>query len=302
MYGHHCAVEEASFEIQKGDIVGLLGPNGAGKTTTMRMLTGYLPPTHGTAYIAGIDVTANPQEARKHLGYMPERVPLYEEQRVTEYLKYRGRLKGLPSKKLWDEVARVVMACGLETVRRKMIRTLSKGFRQRVGLADALLSNPDLLILDEPTNGLDPNQIRQIRELIKDLASEHTIIISTHILSEVEMICNRVIIIDQGIIKAADSPEKLTANLRAAGKITVEFKGELERICKMIEEFSPVKKVIVDGTTAEGWHSITIRAEPGTDTREFVARTLAEQHCPARHIYRHNPTLEEVFVEMTRKD
>lgn len=266
------------------------------------MLTGYLPPTSGTATIAGFDIVKNPLEARKHLGYLPEHVPLYDDQRVTEYLKFRARLKGISSRQIWPAVSKVVEQCGLDPVCRKMIRTLSKGYRQRVGLADALLGEPDLLILDEPTNGLDPNQIRQIRELIKGLAANHTIILSTHILSEVEMICNKVIIIDQGTIKAADTPSNLTANLRAAGKITLEFRGDLALITRKLENLEHVKKVIHEGTDADGWHTLTVRAEAGTDTREKAARLLAEQGCPLRHIYRHTPTLEEVFVEMTRKD
>lgn len=229
-------------------------------------------------------------------------MPLYDDQRVTEYLKFRARLKGISSRQIWPAVSKVVEQCGLDPVRRKMIRTLSKGYRQRVGLADALLGEPDLLILDEPTNGLDPNQIRQIRELIKGLAANHTIILSTHILSEVEMICNKVIIIDQGTIKAADTPSNLTANLRAAGKITLEFRGDLALITRKLENLEHVKKVIHEGTDADGWHTLTVRAEAGTDTREKAARLLAEQGCPLRHIYRHTPTLEEVFVEMTRKD
>ena len=266
------------------------------------MLTGYLPPTSGTASIAGFDIVKDPLNARKHLGYLPEHVPLYDDQRVTEYLKFRARLKGISSKQIWPSVSKVVEQCGLDPVRRKMIRTLSKGYRQRVGLADALLGEPDLLILDEPTNGLDPNQIRQIRELIKGLAENHTIILSTHILSEVEMICNKVIIIDQGTIKAADTPSNLTANLRAAGKITLEFRGDLPLVTEKLEAMEHVKKVIHEGTDADGWHTLTVRAEAGTDTREKAARLLAEQGCPLRHIYRHTPTLEEVFVEMTRKD
>ena len=240
--------------------------------------------------------------SEERLKGMPEHVPLYDDQRVTEYLKFRARLKGISSRQIWPAVSKVVEQCGLDPVRRKMIRTLSKGYRQRVGLADALLGEPDLLILDEPTNGLDPNQIRQIRELIKGLAANHTIILSTHILSEVEMICNKVIIIDQGTIKAADTPSNLTANLRAAGKITLEFRGDLALITRKLENLEHVKKVIHEGTDADGWHTLTVRAEAGTDTREKAARLLAEQGCPLRHIYRHTPTLEEVFVEMTRKD
>ena len=260
-FGRFQAVKNASFQIEKGEIVGFLGPNGAGKTTTLRMLTGYLPPTSGTATIAGFDIVKNPLEARKHLGYLPEHVPLYDDQRVTEYLKFRARLKGISSRKIWPAVSKVVEQCGLDPVRRKMIRTLFKG-----------------------------------------LAANHTIILSTHILSEVEMICNKVIIIDQGTIKAADTPSNLTANLRAAGKITLEFRGDLALITRKLENLEHVKKVIHEGTDADGWHTLTVRAEAGTDTREKAARLLAEQGCPLRHIYRHTPTLEEVFVEMTRKD
>ncbi len=301
-FGRFQAVKNASFTINKGDIVGFLGPNGAGKTTTLRMLTGYLPPTSGTAVIAGHDVLKDPMGARKCLGYLPEHVPLYDEQRVTEYLKFRARLKGIPSKEIWNNVARVLEICDLEPVRRKMIRTLSKGYRQRVGLADALLGKPDILILDEPTNGLDPNQIRQMRERIKALTVDHTIILSTHILSEVEMMCNKVVIIDQGVIKAADTPENLTSNLRAAGKIAIEFKGDLDKVVEQFNELEHVKKVIHDSTTEDGWHFLTIRAEAGTDTRERLIEILTGLNCKVRHIHRHIPTLEEVFVEMTRKD
>lgn len=301
-FGRFQAVKNATFTINKGEIVGFLGPNGAGKTTTLRMLTGYLPPSGGSATIAGYDIVEQTLEARKHLGYLPEHVPLYDDQRITEYLKYRARLKGIPSKKIWGSVSQSLERCGLENVHRKMIRTLSKGYRQRVGLADALLGSPDLLILDEPTNGLDPNQIRQIRELIKELSKEHTIILSTHILSEVEMICNKVIIIDQGIIKAEDTPSNLTSNLRAAGRINLEFKGDLEKITAMFEEIPAVKKVIFEETSEDGWHTVTVRAEAGTDTREKLAQIIVGQNCPLRHMYRHVPNLEEVFVEMTRRN
>ncbi|WPX39589.1 ABC transporter ATP-binding protein [Akkermansia sp. N21116] len=301
-FGRFQAVKNATFTINKGEIVGFLGPNGAGKTTTLKMLTGYLPPSGGSATIAGYDIVEQTLEARKHLGYLPEHVPLYDDQRITEYLKYRARLKGIPSKKIWDSVSQSLERCGLENVHRKMIRTLSKGYRQRVGLADALLGSPDLLILDEPTNGLDPNQIRQIRELIKELSKEHTIILSTHILSEVEMICNKVIIIDQGIIKAEDTPSNLTSNLRAAGRINLEFKGDLEKITAMFEEIPAVKKVIFEETSEDGWHTVTVRAEAGTDTREKLAQIIVGQNCPLRHMYRHVPNLEEVFVEMTRRN
>lgn len=307
-FGRFTAVNDISFEVAKGEIVGFLGPNGAGKTTTLRMLTGYLPPTSGTAAIAGYDIIKDPLNARRHMGYMPEQVPLYDDQRVTEYLKFRARLKGLGGKTLWPSVSRVLELCGLDHMRRKMIRNLSKGYRQRVGLADALLGSPDLLILDEPTNGLDPNQIRQIRELVKNLAQEHTIILSTHILSEVEMIASKVIIVDQGQVKAADTPANLTDKLRAAGKISVElFHSNEKEIISAIGSLPHVKKVSREESTtsvenAEGWLNFTVRAEAGTDTREHVAALCSEKGWKIRHLYRHIPTLEDVFVELTRKD
>ena len=301
-FGRFVAVKDASFNIEKGEIIGFLGPNGAGKTTTLKMLTGYLPPSAGTASIAGYDITDNPIEARRHIGYMPENVPLYDDMRVYEFLDYRARLKGICGRSVRQQVVRAIERCGLEVKRRSLIRTLSKGYRQRVGLADALLGEPDLLILDEPTNGLDPNQIRQIRELIHELSENHTVILSTHILSEVEMICNKVIIIDQGVIKAADTPENLTTSLRAAGRVTVEFKGALEPAMEALASIEAIKKVIHEASFDDGWHSLTLRAEPGTDTRERAATIIAELGYPLRHIYRHVPTLEDVFVEMTRRD
>ncbi len=301
-FGRFVAVRDVSFSIDKGEIVGFLGPNGAGKTTTMKMLTGYLPPTAGTACIAGFDVLDKPLEARRHLGYMPENVPLYDDLRVYEYLEYRARLKGLCGSSVRAQIGLAIDRCGLEPKKKSMISTLSKGYRQRVGLADALLGNPDLLILDEPTNGLDPNQIRQIRELVRSLAEDHTVILSTHILSEVEMICNKVIIIDQGEIKAADTPENLTRGLRAAGRVSIEFRGELDAVVRELEAFEPVKKVIHEATLPGGWHRLIVRAEPGTDTREKAAAIIASHSFPMRHIYRHVPSLEDVFVEMTRRD
>ncbi|MDB4672849.1 ABC transporter ATP-binding protein, partial [Akkermansiaceae bacterium] len=213
-YGRHKAVDQISFEVTRGEIVGFLGPNGAGKSTTLKMLTGFLPPTSGAARIAGKDIFRESLEVRKRIGYMPENVPLYTDMRVKEYLRFRGGLKGLSRSRLRKRLSEVMETCGLTHVRRKMIKTLSKGYRQRVGLADALIHEPDLLILDEPTNGLDPNQIRAIRSLIKNLGEKHTILISTHILSEVEMTCNKVVIIDEGKIKAADTPENLVSSMR----------------------------------------------------------------------------------------
>lgn len=300
-YGRHIAVNQASFHVEKGEIVGFLGPNGAGKTTTIRMLTGYLPPTSGKASICGFDIFRQSIEARRRIGYMPENVPLYDEMRVSEYLSFRAQLKGLSSKDTRKRLSHVIDICGLETVRKKIIQTLSKGYRQRVGLADALIHQPELLIFDEPTNGLDPIQIRQIRELIKQLSQNHTVLISTHILSEVEMMADRVIIIDSGKIKAADSPQNLINDMRAAGKIRLEIQANEKELTEKIYELSHVKKVASE-PLEHGWISSTVWVDSGTDTRQAIASLASENQWPLRSLYRHQATLEDVFVEMTRKD
>lgn len=300
-YARHTAVQNISFTVKRGEIVGFLGPNGAGKTTTLRMLTGYLPPTSGSATIAGYDIFRQSVEARRKIGYMPENVPLYDDMRVREYLKFRAQIKGLKGSECRERVRHVTETCGLTPVRGKMIKTLSKGYRQRVGLADALVHNPELLILDEPTNGLDPNQIRHIRGLIRRLAESHTVLISTHILHEVEMICDRVIIIDGGHIKATDTPAKLTQQMRAAGRIQAELKGDTGQISKALGDLKHVKKVTWE-TQEDAWSDYTIWVDSGTDARERIAQLAAKNQWPIRHLFRHVATLEDVFVELTRKD
>ena len=300
-YGRYTAVKDISFEVGKGEIVGFLGPNGAGKTTTLRMLTGYLPPTSGSARIAGYDMFRQSLKARRHIGYMPENVPLYEEMRVKEYLTYRAHLKGLSGMKARSYIGEAIDLCSLTDVRRKMIKTLSKGYRQRVGLADALVHKPDLLILDEPTNGLDPNQIRSIRRLIKRLGETHTIMVSTHILSEVEMTCDHVIIIDEGNIKATGSPANLISQMRAAGKITVELKAPRKEVVDIVSKLENVKKITHEQSDDE-WDQFSILVDAHTDTRERIAQLATENKWPVRTIHRHTATLEEVFVELTRKD
>src|SRR5512140_1455944 len=223
-YAGQTAIQDLNFEVSQGEIMGFLGPNGAGKTTTMRILAGFMPPTSGRASVAGFDVFEQSLQARAHLGYMPENVPLYSDMRVTEYLNYRAALKGVPHRRISERVGDVRELCGLKDVERKLIGTLSKGYRQRVGLADALVAEPDLLILDEPTIGLDPNQIRQVRELIKNLGKQHTILLSTHILPEVEVMCSRVIVIHKGEIRASDTAENLLSSHRAAGGVELEAK------------------------------------------------------------------------------
>lgn len=300
-YGRHLAVRDASFSVARGEIVGFLGPNGAGKTTTIRMLTGYLPPSSGSARIADFDIFRQSIEARKRIGYMPENVPLYDDMRVREYLSFRARIKGLSNNDARRRVAHVTDTCGLEGVRRKMIKTLSKGYRQRVGLADALVHQPELLILDEPTNGLDPIQIRQIRELIKQLSLNHTVLISTHILSEVEMIANRVIIIDNGKIKAADTPQNLISEMRTAGRVQCEMRVAAETASPILSDLPHVKKVTSE-KLPEKWTRFTIWVDSGTDTRQALHAIAAQNHWPLRSLFRHESTLEDVFVELTRKD
>src|SRR6185437_6610810 len=223
-YARNTAVDHISFEIQKGQIVGFLGPNGAGKTTTMRMLTCFLPPTAGTAIVAGFDVLEEPMEVKKRIGYLPETPPLYPEMRTVEYLEFVGSLKGLRKPELGKRVDYVCERCAVADVRDKLISKLSKGYRQRVGLAQAIIHNPDVLILDEPTSGLDPKQINETRELIKSLSGEHTIILSTHILPEVEAVCQKVIIIDKGKLVATDSVE----NLKARGSVSTAIQVQVD--------------------------------------------------------------------------
>lgn len=301
-YGRNCAVDGISFEVGKGEIVGFLGPNGAGKSTTIKMLTSFLSPSSGIAEIGGHNVVTDSMRSRSKIGYMPENVPLYEDMRVKEYLAFRARLKGLRGSDARKSIGESMDKTATRDVRGKIIRTLSKGYRQRVGLADALLGSPDLLILDEPTNGLDPNQIRQIRTLIRELSADHTVLLSTHILSEVEMICGHVIIIDGGTIKANDTPEKLVDNMRVAGRVSAEIKGDKDQISEALAELPHIKKVLLDESDDEGWQHFSIRVDSHTDARERIASLARENHWPIRQLYRHQPTLEEVFVELTRKD
>jgi ABC-2 type transport system ATP-binding protein len=299
-YAGHTAIKDLSFEVEKGEIVGFLGPNGAGKTTTMRILASFMPPTAGRASIAGFDVFEQSLQARAHLGYMPENVPLYNDMRVTEYLDYRAALKAVPHRRIAERVGDVKELCGLKDVEKKLIATLSKGYRQRVGLADALLHEPDLLILDEPTIGLDPNQIRQVRELIKNLGKQHTILLSTHILPEVEMTCSRVIIIHRGKIEASDTPENLLRQIRQAGGVTVEAKVGNDDGASELRKISGVRDV-----TAEqdgDWEVFSLRVESGVDVRTEVYQLATSRRWTLRELSLRRATLEDVFVEITHQD
>ena len=299
-YAGQTAIQDLNFEVGQGEIMGFLGPNGAGKTTTMRILASFTPATSGRATIAGFDVFEHSLQARAHLGYMPENVPLYTDMRVTEYLDYRAALKGVPHRRVTERVGDVKELCGLKEVENKLIGALSKGYRQRVGLADALLHEPDLLILDEPTIGLDPNQIRQVRELIKNLGKQHTILLSTHILPEVEMTCSRVIIIHKGRIEACDTPENLLGKIRQAGGVVLEAKVGADNGGEELQKISGVRDVIVD---ADGdWKIFSLRVESGVDVREEIFRLATNRRWAVRELSQRRATLEDVFVELTHPD
>ena len=299
-YAGVTAIRDLSFEVEKGEIVGFLGPNGAGKSTTMRILSSYMPATSGRASIAWFDVFSQSMQARQHLGYMPENVPLYTEMRVTEYLNYRAALKEITGARQRERVGDVKELCALKEVENRIIGTLSKGYRQRVGLADALLHSPDLLILDEPTIGLDPNQIRQVRELIRNLGKHHTILLSTHILPEVEMTCSRVVIINRGKIEAADTPENLVNAMRAAGGIRLEARVGADDAVAEIGRLAGVKEVSVE--TEDGWSVFTLRTDSHSDPREELWRLATDRRWSVRELSRRRATLEDVFVEMTLGD
>src|SRR3982751_2923621 len=299
-YAGQTAIQDLNFEVSRGEIMGFLGPNGAGKTTTMRILAGFMPPTSGRATIAGFDVFEQSLQARTHLGYMPENVPLYGDMRVTEYLNYRAALKGVHHRRITERAGDVKELCGLKDVEKKLIGTLSKGYRQRVGLADALLSEPDLLILDEPTIGLDPNQIRQVRELIKNLGKQHTILLSTHILPEVEMTCSRVIIVHKGRIEACDTPDNLLGQIRQAGGVLVEAKTGSDNGVEELKKISGVRDV---STETDGeWKVFSLRVESGADVREEVFRLASARRGTVRELSQRRATLEDVFVEITHSD
>lgn len=299
-YAGFTAIDDLSFEVEKGEIVGFLGPNGAGKSTTMRILSSYMPATSGRASVAGFDVFSESLQARQHLGYMPENVPLYPDMRVTEYLNYRAALKEITGARQRERVGDVKELCNLKEVENRIVGTLSKGYRQRVGLADALLHSPDLLILDEPTIGLDPNQIRQVRDLIRNLGKHHTILLSTHILSEVEMTCSRVVIINRGKIEAADTPENLVNAMRAAGGIRFEAKVGKDDGVSELSKVPGVKEVTME--TEDGWSAFTLRTDSRLDPREEIWRLATDRRWTVRELSRRRATLEDVFVEMTLGD
>ena len=305
-YARNVAVDSISFEVQKGQIVGFLGPNGAGKTTTMRVLTCFLPPTAGAAEVAGYDVVQHSMEVKKRIGYLPEIPPLYPEMEVYEYLEFAGSIKGLKGQDLHKRVDDAMGRCNVADVRKKLISKLSKGYRQRVGLAQAIIHNPDVLILDEPTAGLDPKQILETRDLIKGLAGDHTIILSTHILPEVEQICEKVIIIARGKLVATDSVRNLTNRLRGAEAVSIEVEprdGELDvqQAQRRLEQVPGVSRVLHRENRD---HKLLFEVESlqGRSVRAELARAVVESGWNLNELRPVALSLEEIFLQLTGTD
>jgi ABC-2 type transport system ATP-binding protein len=300
-YAGHLAVDRITFNVQRGEIVGFLGPNGAGKSTTMRILACYLPATYGTARVAGFDVFTQADEVRRRIGYMPENNPLHLDMRVREYLKFRARLKGLGIRQSRERVEVVMQQCGLTEVRRRIIGHLSKGYRQRVGLADALVHEPELIILDEPTIGLDPHQIRSVRQLIKDLGRHHTVLISTHILFEVEMTCNRVLIMHEGKILAADTTQNLQNIMSDGRQVIAEIAAPVAELRACWEQLGEIEHF--DIAPSEGEYlrcALTPRA--GLDLRPLVFEQVRARGWALRELSRAQHSLEDIFVHITRPE
>ncbi len=296
-YGRIAAVDDISFEVPKGEILGFLGPNGAGKTTTMRILTGYMPPTSGQATVAGYDVFKQSLEARRHIGYLPETVPLYPEMTPRAYLDFFGKIRGLDARTRRLRIDDVADKCKIGDVMNRLIGKLSKGYRQRVGLAQALLPNPDVLVLDEPTIGLDPRQIVETRQVIRNLRGDHTVILSTHILPEVSMTCERVIIINRGKVAAIDTPENLQRRMRGSDMVDVDVRGPAEAVHAALQA---IPEVIAVRERANGPDAsiFSVDCAVGTDVRERIASTIVQRGWGLRDLRAASVSLEEVFVQL----
>lgn len=298
-YGNHLAVDHLNFTVEKGKIYGFLGPNGAGKSTTMNMLTGYIASTEGDILIDGHNILDEPEEAKKRIGYLPELPPLYQDMTVLEYLRFAAELKSLPKEKRENYIKEVMSTTKVDNVKHRLIKNLSKGYKQRVGLAQALLGYPEVIILDEPTVGLDPKQIIEIRDLIKSLGEKHTVILSSHILSEVSAVCDYVLIIDRGKLVASDSPENLSRVMSGANSLEITVKGTEEEIRKALDMVENLEEVIYHQSLVPGACDFTIKIQGEQDMRENIFFALAEVKCPLLKMQSTNMTLEEVFLKLT---
>lgn len=301
VYNGRKAVDDISFKVEKGEILGFLGPNGAGKTTTMRILTCFMPSSEGTARIAGFDVFDESVEVRKRIGYLPENPPLYPEMTVESYLNFVAKIKGAKSNQRKAQVGEVLEKCNLGDARSRIIGKLSKGYKQRVGLAQALLNNPEVLILDEPTIGLDPKQIQEVRSLIKGLGSSHTVILSTHILPEVSMTCNRIVIINKGKVVAMDTPEGLTHQVKGAERISLTVEGPSDAICEKFKSVDGVLSVQA-ATESEGPVTFTIESKLNSDLRPVLAAVVVNEGWKLLDLRGVSMSLEDVFINLITKE
>jgi ABC-2 type transport system ATP-binding protein len=299
-FGSTVVLDDLSLEVKKGEILGFLGPNGAGKSTTMKIITSFWSPSSGTVKIDGVDVLEDSILTRSKIGYLPETVPLYDEMRVYEYLRFIAEVRGIPKEKIKERIKEVVNDCGLASVVRKPIDELSKGYRQRVGLAQAIIHKPDILILDEPTTGLDPNQISEIRELIKKIGQEKTVIFSTHILSEVSATCDRAIIINKGKIVIEGTPAELARKVGGQEKIYVKIKGAKEEILKHLAEMEKVEKAEMTDRESDDVYGYLIEAKEGVDIREDLSKAVMNRGWSILEFSKKAVSLEDVFKELTK--
>jgi len=298
-YGDKTVVDGVTFEVQEGEIVGFLGRNGAGKTTTMNILTGYISSTLGTCYIDGYDILKNPLEVKKRLGYLPEQPPLYMDMTIKEYLSFVCNLKDVPKKQWKRHINEICELVGISDMQPRMIRNLSKGYKQRVGLAQALIGNPQVLILDEPTIGLDPRQIIEIRQLVRHLGRDHTVILSSHILSEVAEICQRVVIIEQGKLVAQDSLENLTNSVHEISRMTLRVQGADSTVRKALMDLRGVKYVEASMSKEPNTMDYIIESDKNVDVREDVFRAMSRINRPILMMRPMDVTLEDVFIQLT---
>jgi ABC-2 type transport system ATP-binding protein len=298
-YGPKRAISNVTFSVKKGEILGLLGPNAAGKTTTMRILTCYMPPTGGSATVGGYDIFEQSMEIRKITGYLPENPPLYPELVVSDYLRFVANLKGVEKSRIEKEIDSVIEKTSIGDVKNRVIGKLSKGYKQRVGLAQSLLNNPDVVIFDEPTVGLDPKQIIEIRELIKNLKGDHTVILSSHILPEVEQVCERVVIISEGEVVAEDTPENLTARMKGSERIIFELEGKEKDIKGVFDNFNDIISIQMD-TLAD--QKVKVVLESNTDLRKEFAKSLIEKNIGLLEMQSDKLTLEDIFLRLTTKE
>jgi ABC-2 type transport system ATP-binding protein len=301
-YGPVTAVDHISFSVNKGEILGFLGPNGAGKTTTMRILAGFMPATSGTATVAGFDVTTDSLDVRRHIGYLPEAPPVYPDMSVESYLDFVARIKNVPAERRRDLVTDAIVKTSLSERRGELIKRLSRGYKQRVGIAQALVHDPDVIILDEPTVGLDPKQIIEVRHLIKSLAGNHTIILSTHILPEVSMTCDRVVIINKGKVAAVDTPQNLTSQLKGGQRIRVETQAPEAALKEMLAKVPGAKNVHVEGTQSEGHAIAVVEGTQGKDIRSDIAAGIVGKGWPLYELRGVSLSLEDIFLELTTDD